>query len=448
MKKNTTLLSAAVLSSALLFGACVAPSSSSTASTTSDATQETVTEAESIPAPTRESVDFSWDGKNISDYVTLGEYENITYVPDDTTVSEEEVNGILDEMLSASVSYEHLTTGTVKDGDTVNIDFAGFMDGVQFDGGTAQSQMVTIGVSRYIEGFLESIIGADVGDTVTADIAFPDDYFNEELAGKPVTFNITINYIQGEEISAELTDEWVTSYTNGEYTTVEGLKGFITDQLTAQKTESAASNNQAKVWAKVVENATLIEYPEGLVEYYAVDQKNMIMDYAAYSGLTYEDYISKMNYSVEDVEKMIQSYAEGASLSALVNQAVAEKYQLTVNDEEYQAHLQELASKYGYTDLDQMVMDAGGELQIRDSLLYNKVIEKVMASAVEVAEEETVPETETAGEEDKETPEETGTAAETGTSAEAETMTETETPAEAETPEETGTKAEKETSAR
>ncbi|MBQ6677231.1 MAG: FKBP-type peptidyl-prolyl cis-trans isomerase [Clostridia bacterium] len=148
--------------------------------------------------------------KDISalEYVELKNYENLS-VPESAIDAkvDEQIKGILESYAAP----EHLTEGTVKDGDTLNIDYVGYVDGETFEGGSTDGAgtTVTIGVTSYIEGFLDQVVGHSVGETFDIDVTFPDDYSNEELAGKPATFTVTVNYIEGENVTPELTDEFV-----------------------------------------------------------------------------------------------------------------------------------------------------------------------------------------------------------------------------------------------
>ncbi len=148
--------------------------------------------------------------KDISalEYVELKNYENLS-VPESAIDAkvDEQIKGLLESYAAP----EHLTEGTVKDGDTLNIDYVGYVDGETFEGGSTDGAgtTVTIGVTSYIEGFLEQVVGHSVGETFDIDVTFPDDYSNEELAGKPATFTVTVNYIEGENVTPELTDEFV-----------------------------------------------------------------------------------------------------------------------------------------------------------------------------------------------------------------------------------------------
>ena len=447
MKKTIRCFSAAI-ACALLFSmtACSSPSGANAAASTTPAETEAMETApvadttSAVGSSGRELYDisFSWDGLTAGDYVTLGEYENIEYPLQTAEVTEDDIQEVLDQMLASSSLYEHITEGTVKDGDTVNIDYVGRIDGVAFEGGTASDQIATIGVSGYIDGFLESLIGAEVGSTIIADVTFPDNYY-EHLAGKDAQFEITINYLQGDPIPAELTDEWVAEYTSGTYTTVDDLKAFLEEQLQLEAEEEADKANKAAVWSTVVDNAEISSFPEGFVEYYFQDQMNLIITYANYSGVTFEDYIARMNVTEDEVNTQLLEYAENAAKSSIVNRAIADIYGISVTEDEYQDYIAELATSYGYTNMETLEKDAGGRLQIEDGMLFDKVIAKVLETAIpveteaETAEDMTETADETMENETEDDMMETETADETAETETTAEMTEEETTEEAET---------------
>ena len=135
-----------------------------------------------------------------SDYVTLGEYKGIEVTQPEPEVTDEYVDSYIEYLRSQrAVAVEVTDRTTVQEGDTVNIDYTGYRDGVAFEGGTAQGDSLTIGSGRFIDGFEEGLIGTSVGETVTLELTFPDNYTNAELAGAAVTFDVTVNSISVSE---------------------------------------------------------------------------------------------------------------------------------------------------------------------------------------------------------------------------------------------------------
>ena len=240
--------------------------------------------------------------KDISalDYVELRNYENLS-VP--KSAIEAKVDEQIKGLLESYAAPEHLTEGTVKDGDTLNIDYVGYVDGETFEGGSTDGAgtTVTIGVTSYIEGFLEQVVGHSVGETFDIDVTFPDDYSNEELAGKPATFTVTVNYIEGENVTPELTDEFVA----------ENITAQAEDIKTAQDLIDYFKENegikQELIIEQLIANNGVREIPEAAYNF-AVDLA--IIPYASYAKQYGVDLGSLLSVYGISLEEMLADYAE------------------------------------------------------------------------------------------------------------------------------------------
>ena len=240
--------------------------------------------------------------KDISalEYVELKNYENLS-VPESAIDAkvDEQIKGLLESYAAP----EHLTEGTVKDGDTLNIDYVGYVDGETFEGGSTDGAgtTVTIGVTSYIEGFLDQVVGHSVGETFDIDVTFPDDYSNEELAGKPATFTVTVNYIEGENVTPELTDEFVA----------ENITAQAEDIKTAQDLIDYFKENegikQELIIEQLIANNGVREIPEAAYNF-AVDLA--IIPYASYAKQYGVDLGSLLSVYGISLEEMLADYAE------------------------------------------------------------------------------------------------------------------------------------------
>ena len=153
--------------------------------------------------------------------VELGEYKGVTYTPASTEVTDEDVDAQIQAMLDRYPTMNSVDRAA-QQGDTVNIDYVGKLDGVAFDGGSATGTDLELGSGMFIDGFEDGLVGASKGDKLNLDLTFPDPYTNNpDLAGKAVVFEVTVNDVK-ESIPAELNEEFVTSYTD--YTTVDEFK--------------------------------------------------------------------------------------------------------------------------------------------------------------------------------------------------------------------------------
>ena len=326
--------------------------------------------------------DYTWDGVDVDSYVTLGAYEGIEYKPASAEVSEEEVDEVIEQLRDGSATTEEITEGAVADGDTVNIDYVGRIDGEAFEGGSAQNQTITIGVTSMIPGFTEGLIDQEVGQDVVLDLTFPEDYWNADYAGKDAEFTITINYIAGEKIVPELTDEWAATVTSNQYTTVEALRNYLRESLEAEAESSAEEEDQLAVWSQVVENATISGYPEGALDYYFAAQKRQIEEYAGYYGLDYDSFVKNLGYTeeqmIEDLTESSKNYADNVMVARALVKALGQE----VTEEEYREYIEEMAAQYGYDDVGQLVEDYGGRLTVLDDMVLGRALEHVQSKAV------------------------------------------------------------------
>ena len=318
------------------------------------------------PKETVEAMDFT--DVDMSKYIKLGEYVGIDVTLTVEMLTNEKYESAVEELLIAEQYHEQITDRAAQEGDTVNVDFKGFMDGVQFEGGTAQDQTVPITEnSGYIEGFAEGIIGAKPGETVKVELNFPEDYY-EDLAGKAVTFEITVNYIQGELITPEMNDEFVSKYTDGEYKTVAEFEAYYREKLQEGYEETAKSNAISAMWDKVIELCEVIEYPEQQVNYYYQQQMSQCEYYAQSYGMTVEQVMSIMGWTEEILMENARLYTKGD----LAFNAISQKENIGISEDEYLAGLAKYAASAG---VEPAVLESYyGKDYIMENLLWDKVL--------------------------------------------------------------------------
>lgn len=236
---------------------------------------------------------------DLSKYVTLGEYKGLEYEETSTEVTDEDVQAELDYLLESKADVEKIMDGTVADGDTVNIDFTGMRDGVAFDGGSGTGYDLTIGSNSFIDNFEEQLIGMKPGDTKEINVTFPDPYPNNpDLAGVPVVFEVTVNYICGENIIPEMSDQFIAD--NTDYQTVDEYKEYVRGYLKDYKESTADSDREQALWQQVMDNCTFAELPQDKVDEEVENMYNSYEQYAGYYGLEMADFLEQMGMSEED----------------------------------------------------------------------------------------------------------------------------------------------------
>ena len=362
-----------------------------------------------------------------SEYVTLGEYKDLTVEVTPVEVTDDQV---MDKI--ASETKQTLTEGTVESGDTVNIDYVGKIDGEEFDGGSAEGYDLEIGSCTFIDGFEDGIIGMQVGDTKDLELKFPEDYHSTDLAGKDVVFTVTVNSISRVP---ELTDEVADSVVEG--MTAEAYQESVRQDLEDQAKESQKTEAEQKLLQEVYENATIDGYPEENLQYTIKRAKDYYEWLASMYGMSLDDYLKNYGMTQDEFNEQIQPVAEEALGEEMTLLAIAKEENIEVSDEEYEAGLARYAEAQGMDDPSKLE-EAYGENYIKNSLLQEKVLEFLYENATieEVAEteaeSESESETEAASEVASEEETETETTSETETESESETASETETESETE----------------
>ena len=319
-----------------------------------------------------------------NDYVNLGKYKGLNYAPADVSVTDAEVEQQIQQVLASQSTTTEVTDRTdVQDGDTVNIDYVGTVDGTAFDGGTAQGVDLTIGSGRFIPGFEDQLIGAKVGETTTIKVTFPDPYQNNpDLAGKEAEFTVTINKIS-KTVTPELTDTLVQSLPNSAAKTIDEYRNTVKKQLTDYKQQQADYMIQNTVWQQVMDNAELKKYPEGEVEQYVKDATDYYTQAASVNEMELEDFLtSYYNMTLEDFNTRLQAEAEEVIKREVVVNAIADAEKLAITDEEYKEGVERYAGNYGFSDTAAFEEQYGKEV-IMNSLLTEKVMNFVVEHAKE-----------------------------------------------------------------
>ncbi|MBR1865596.1 MAG: trigger factor [Lachnospiraceae bacterium] len=320
-----------------------------------------------------------------SKYVTLGEYKGIEYTKTVQEVTEADVQSELDYFVQNHTEEKEITDRAVEDGDTVDIDFVGTMDGEEFENGSAEGYSLTIGSNSFIDGFEEGLIGHEIGEEVSLDLTFPDPYDNDpDKAGKPVNFKVTINSIT-VSVTPELTDELVKE--NTDYDTIEAYRKSIEEELQQSNEETADQQAKQDVFNKVVENCTISGYDEEESKKLVDDEferfKETAQSYEAY-GYTYEQVLAANGFDTEDALKEgITEYIKNYLEQKMVVYCIADKEGIKVPQEDVDAKVQEYMDNNSLSSKED-VYEQLGEDYFEVALLSEKVIDFLMENAVQV----------------------------------------------------------------
>ena len=241
--------------------------------------------------------------------ITLGQYKGLTIekIPA-KKVKTADVDAEIAQVRERNARFVEVADRAVADGDQVNLDYCGKVDGVAFDGGTAEKQTLTIGSHTFIEGFEEQLVGMNIGETKDINVTFPVEYHAENLAGKPAVFTVTINGITVKELPA-LDDEFAKDVS--EFDTLKDYKADIKKHLEERNAATAERENESKLIETVVEN-TKIDIPEAMIEdqidRYVEDFEHQL----SHQGLNINMYFK---YTDSNMSKLRENYRERAEKS-------------------------------------------------------------------------------------------------------------------------------------
>lgn len=315
----------------------------------------------------------------IKDYVKLGEYKKLSVKYPVPTVTDDDIEMSIMNLTDENTEYNPVDRAIVN-GDYVNIDYTGTMNGEEFEGGSAEDFELTLGEGEFLDDFEENLIGKSAGESTTFTITFPEDY-DDELGGKEAEFTVKINSVS-EVVVPEYNDAFVASVTD--YDTTEAYEEFLSEDLLLSAKEEAKSASGEDALMQAVENATINGYPQALYDFCYNDTVETYQSYAEMFGMDYDEFMSEF-MGDEDLGEVTLSWVN----EILVCQAIAEEEGFEITDKSYEEEAQDLAAEYGYESVEDFTADYG-KVSIIVNLLREKTIDFLYENAVveEVSEDE------------------------------------------------------------
>ena len=275
--------------------------------------------------------------------VTLGEYKGVSVKKENTLVTDEDVEKKLEAERSKQAAEVSVEDRAVAEGDTVNLDYLGSVDGVAFAGGTAEGQTLKIGSHTFIPGFEEQMVGMAIGEEKDLNVTFPEQYHSNELAGKAAVFHVKVNSITETKLP-ELNDDFAKDIS--EFDTLDEYKADIRAKLEAEAAQHDQDAFTNAVVEKVMANAA-VEIPEAMIER-QIDSMLQNFGYQlASQGLRLEDF---MKYTGQDVKAFRANYREQAEKSVrahLVLEAIEKAEAFDATEEEIDAQIAKFAPQTG-----------------------------------------------------------------------------------------------------
>lgn len=311
-------------------------------------------------------------GIDVEKCVTLGDYKGVTVEKTIQSVTDEDVQNEIDNALA---NYPVEVDQAAKEGDTVNIDYVGKIDGEEFDGGSDQGADLKLGSGKFIDGFEDGLIGARKGETRTLNLTFTEDY-TQDLAGKAVEFTVTVNAVK--EPLSEPTDQWVADNIEG-YDNIADYKAGIRSEQEESNEQTAENQVRYAAWTQVIDNCTINEYPETLVEVGKKLYKQQVETYAKYAGMELDAYIESSGLTQEEYQSNMEEYGKNVAAQALVCQAICNKEGFAIGDDDYQKALQDMLTEYGCTE--EELIQTYGQDNVEQSIMLNRVSNLIMENA-------------------------------------------------------------------
>ena len=318
---------------------------------------------------------------DLKDYFKkVGEYKGLTAEPYTISVSKKEIKEKIDSDVKAAAKSESVSKGSkVKDGDTVNIDYVGKINGKAFDGGSAEGYDLVIGSNSFIDGFESGLIGKKVGSKVKLNLTFPKDYSQESLQGKDVVFEVTINSAK-RSVTPDYDLDFVKN--NTKYKSIKSYEASVKKELYDEKETEAKNNQKTTLWSDVLEKTEVKKYPEEELDYYMEFNSNQLDDIASENNMTRKEVLSSYNLGSEKDFKAVNEDSSKLRIKQeMLIEYIADKEGLTYTNDEKKKYLKDLEDQ-GY-DEDAIKKQTGREADeyVHIQLLYEKVQDFILDNA-------------------------------------------------------------------
>ena len=341
-------------------------------------------DVKAIGRPSLTDMDISEDGvvtitisTDVYPEVTLGDYKGLEVEKAEANVTDEQVQAELDRMAQNVASTETVERAAQM-GDTANIDFEGFDNGVPFDGGKGDNFDLKLGSGSFVPGFEEQVVGMSAGEEKDIDITFPENY-HEGLAGKPVVFHVKVNKVTETVVPAQ-DDEFAKDVS--EFETLDELKADIRAKAVEAAEKQIASAFEQACVEKAAENAT-VDMPNALIESELDTQMERFGYQLQMSGYSMEQYAKMMGGDVSTMRNAFRPAAEKQAKINVTLEKIGEVENITVSEDEINAELESLAAQY-QLELEKVKGMVPAD-EITTSLKTRKAVKVIVDSAVAVA---------------------------------------------------------------
>lgn len=311
--------------------------------------------------------------------VTLGEYKGVAVEKNVEKVTDEAVDARIQNDVERASTTQDVTDRAVENGDIVNLDYAGSVDGVAFEGGTAQGQSLTIGSGMFIPGFEEQMVGMNIGEERDLSVKFPEQYHADNLAGKDAVFHVKVNGIQ-TKVRPELDDDFAADVS--EFDTFEAYKANIVADLEKNAADRAEASLEDALVQKVV-GAADCDIPDAMIQDEITTMLREMEMRMMYQGIRFEDYLKYTGQTLDQVRENYKPEAANRVKTQLVLEAVAKAENIVPTDEDVDETIADQAKRMN-RDVEEFKASLSEQQKeyLKETAGIKKVIDFLKANAV------------------------------------------------------------------
>ena len=315
--------------------------------------------------------DFEFEATvTVEPEVKLGDYKGLEIEKQDSELTDQDLQDEIDHSLGHLADMVVKEDGAVEEGDTVNIDFDGYVDGEQFEGGQADGYDLEIGSGSFIPGFEDQLVGVKTGEEKDVVVTFPEEYHAEELAGKEATFKSQVNEIKYKEVP-ELTDE-IANELDSDANSVDEYKENLRKRLSEQKAQDAENVEKEEAINKVTENTT-IDIPQAMID---TELDRMVQEFGQriqQQGLDLQTYFQISGQDESQLREQMKDDAEQRVKTNLTLSAIADEENIEVTDEDIDKELEKMSSQFNIS-VEDIKQTLGNTDIIKNDVRIQKVI--------------------------------------------------------------------------
>ncbi|GGO35806.1 trigger factor [Staphylococcus hominis] len=322
--------------------------------------------------------DFEFEATvTVEPEVKLGDYKGLEIEKQDSELTDQDLQDEIDHSLGHLADMVVKEDGAVEEGDTVNIDFDGYVDGEQFEGGQADGYDLEIGSGSFIPGFEDQLVGVKTGEEKDVVVTFPEEYHAEELAGKEATFKTKVNEIKYKEVP-ELTDE-IANELDSDANSVDEYKENLRKRLSEQKAQDAENVEKEEAINKATENTT-IDIPQAMID---TELDRMVQEFGQriqQQGLDLQTYFQISGQDESQLREQMKDDAEQRVKTNLTLSAIADEENIKVTDEDIDKELEKMSSQFNIS-VEDIKQTLGNTDIIKNDVRIQKVIDLLRDNA-------------------------------------------------------------------